>query len=63
MNTPDYNLVAKELQAKIKGDVTVQEEDRERVARDTSLFYVKPEDGRRQSVPPSKDHFLAYCKF
>jgi FAD/FMN-containing dehydrogenase len=43
MNTPDYNLVAKELQTKIKGDVTVQEEDRERVARDTSLFYVKPE--------------------
>lgn len=43
MTTPDYNLVAKELQAKIKGDVTVQEEDRERVARDTSLFYVKPE--------------------
>jgi FAD/FMN-containing dehydrogenase len=43
MNTPDYNIVAKELQTKIKGDVTVQEEDRERVARDTSLFYVKPE--------------------
>jgi FAD/FMN-containing dehydrogenase len=43
MNIPDYNLVAKELQAKIKGDVTLQEEDRERVARDTSLFYVKPE--------------------
>lgn len=43
MNTPDYVLVAKELQAKIKGDVTINEEDRERVARDTSLFYVKPE--------------------
>ncbi len=43
MNTPDYNIVAKELQTKIKGDVTLQEEDRERVARDTSLFYVKPE--------------------
>ncbi len=43
MNTPDYTLVAKELQAKIKGDVTLNDEDRERVARDTSLFYVKPE--------------------
>ena len=43
MNIPDYNLVAKELQAKIKGDVTLNDEDRERVARDTSLFYVKPE--------------------
>ncbi len=43
MNTPDYNLVAKELQLKVKGDVTINQEDRERVARDTSLFYIKPE--------------------
>ncbi len=43
MNTPNYEEVAKELQAHIKGDVTILEEDRERVARDTSLFYVKPE--------------------
>ena len=43
MNTPDYTLVAKELQAHIKGDVTILDEDRERVARDTSLFYIKPE--------------------
>lgn len=43
MNTPDYIVIAKELQAKIKGDVTLSDEDRERVARDTSLFYIKPE--------------------
>lgn len=43
MNTPNYQEVAKELQVKIKGDVTINDEDRERVARDTSLFYVKPE--------------------
>ncbi len=43
MTTPNYELIEKELQVKIKGDVTRQEEDRERVARDTSLFYVKPE--------------------
>ena len=43
MNTPDYQEVAKELQKKIKGEVTLNDEDRERVARDTSLFYIKPE--------------------
>ena len=43
MNTLDYQLVAKELQSKIKGDLTLNDEDRERVARDTSLFYIKPE--------------------
>lgn len=43
MNAPNYQDIAKELQAKIKGDVTFDEIDRERVARDTSLFYVKPE--------------------
>jgi FAD/FMN-containing dehydrogenase len=43
MNLPNYQDVAKELQAKIKGDVTLDEIDRERVARDTSMFYVKPE--------------------
>jgi FAD/FMN-containing dehydrogenase len=43
MNTPNYTDLVKELTLKIKGDITVAEEDRERVARDTSLFYVKPE--------------------
>lgn len=43
MNTPDYQQIAKELKLKIKGDITLNEEDRERVARDTSLFYIKPE--------------------
>lgn len=43
MNAPNYQDIAKELQAKIKGDVTAEEVDRERAARDTSIFYVKPE--------------------
>lgn len=43
MNPPNYEEILKDLQAFIKGDVTSSEEDRERVARDTSLFYVKPE--------------------
>lgn len=43
MNPPNYEEIIKDLQAFIKGDVTNNEEDRERVARDTSLFYVKPE--------------------
>lgn len=43
MNTPNYTEISDELKARIKGDVSRLEEDRERVARDTSLFYVKPE--------------------
>ena len=43
MSPPNYQEIAKDLQAHIKGDVTIEEADRERVARDTSLFYVKPE--------------------
>jgi len=43
MNEPNYQDIAKDLQAKLKGEVTLEEVDRERVARDTSLFYVKPE--------------------
>jgi FAD/FMN-containing dehydrogenase len=43
MNTPDYALIAKDLEHLIKGDGSLLDEDRERVARDTSLFYVKPE--------------------
>jgi len=43
MNTPDYAQVAKDLEHLIKGDGSLLDEDREKVARDTSLFYVKPE--------------------
>lgn len=43
MTQSNYAEIAKELQKKIKGEVTQLEDDRERVARDTSLFYVKPE--------------------
>jgi FAD/FMN-containing dehydrogenase len=43
MNQPDYKEVRKALHGIIFGDVSIDEEDREHVARDTSLFYVKPE--------------------
>ena len=43
MIMPDYTLIAKDLEHLITGDGSLLDEDRERVARDTSLFYVKPE--------------------
>ncbi len=43
MNTPNYKEIAEELKKHVKGDISFMEEDREHVARDTSLFYVKPE--------------------
>ncbi|MFA5131859.1 MAG: FAD-binding oxidoreductase [Candidatus Paceibacterota bacterium] len=43
MNTIDYTRIAAELASRITGEVSVSEVDRERVARDTSLFYLKPE--------------------
>jgi FAD/FMN-containing dehydrogenase len=43
MTTPNYEQIAKDLQGLIKGDGSLLNEDREKVARDTSLFYVKPE--------------------
>jgi FAD/FMN-containing dehydrogenase len=43
MNTPDYQKVFSDIHAFLAGDITSSEEDRERVARDTSLFYMKPE--------------------
>lgn len=43
MTTPDYEQIAKDLQGKLKGDGSLLDVDREKVARDTSLFYVKPE--------------------
>lgn len=43
MTVPNYEELAKELSLLIKGDGSLLNEDREKVARDTSLFYVKPE--------------------
>ncbi len=43
MNIPNYEELAKELSTLIKGDGSLLDLDRERVARDTSIFYVKPE--------------------
>lgn len=43
MNKPDYEVIAAEIKALTEGDVSVTELDREKVARDTSIFYLKPE--------------------
>jgi FAD/FMN-containing dehydrogenase len=39
----DLSSLFLELQGKITGEVSMAEEDREKAARDTSLFYVKPQ--------------------
>lgn len=39
----NYEHIKEELQALLEGEVTTNELDRERLARDTSLFYVRPE--------------------
>ncbi len=43
MNQPDYESVLATISLLIKGDVSISDIDREKMARDTSLFYVKPE--------------------
>ncbi len=43
MNQPNYIDILKDLELAVVGDISTLEEDKERVARDTSLFYVKPE--------------------
>ena len=43
MNSPTYEAIAATLKTLITGDVSVDDGDREKAARDTSLFYVKPE--------------------
>jgi FAD/FMN-containing dehydrogenase len=43
MNSSTYSLYAKDLEGLIEGDVSVLDKEREIVARDASLFYVKPE--------------------
>jgi FAD/FMN-containing dehydrogenase len=39
----NYNLISEELKKLIEGDVLTDEVSREHVARDTSLFYLRPE--------------------
>ncbi len=39
----NYTDIAEALKSKLAGDVSVDDTDREKAARDTSLFYVKPE--------------------
>lgn len=43
MIVPNYEDILKDLRLAVVGDITTLEEEREKVARDTSLFYVKPE--------------------
>lgn len=43
MTKPDYKQILESLSKLIQGDVSILETDRENHARDTSLFYVKPE--------------------
>lgn len=43
MNQPNYKDIVKDLEIAIVGDISTLDEDREKVARDTSLFYLKPE--------------------
>ena len=43
MNEALYVDIAKDLRGIISGDISVLDIDRERVARDTSLFYIKPQ--------------------
>jgi FAD/FMN-containing dehydrogenase len=60
MNEPNYKDVLNDLQIAVVGDITTLDVDRERLARDTSLFYVKPEI---VVYPKTRDHIsnlLAY---
>ncbi|MEN9881099.1 MAG: hypothetical protein RLZZ308_282 [Candidatus Parcubacteria bacterium] len=43
MIEPHYESIALDIKSFLKGDVSLLDEDREKVSRDTSLFYVKPE--------------------
>ena len=60
MNEPNYKDILNDLQLAVVGDITTLDVDRERLARDTSLFYVKPEI---VVYPKTRDHIsnlLAY---
>lgn len=43
MKEPNYTDILNDLQLAVVGDITTLDTERERCARDTSLFYVKPE--------------------
>ena len=42
MNPINYQEIGQELQKHIKGDISMLDQDKERAARDTSLFYLLP---------------------
>lgn len=43
MIEPNYKDILNDLQLAVVGDISTLEEDKEKYARDTSLFYIKPE--------------------
>jgi FAD/FMN-containing dehydrogenase len=56
----DLSSLILELQGLIEGEVTASEQDRERVARDTSLFYVKP---KIVVYPEDKDDLVKLVRY
>lgn len=56
----DVSSLILDLQSRVKGDVSMSEEDREKAARDTSLFYVKPQV---VIFPKDKEDLIALTKY
>lgn len=61
MIQPNYTDILNDLQLAVVGDITTLDEDRERLARDTSLFYVKPEIIIYPKTREHISHLLAYA--
>lgn len=53
MIQPNYADILNDLQVAVVGDISTLEEEREKLARDTSLFYIRPEI---IVYPKSRDH-------
>lgn len=61
MQQANYKDIVKDLEQAVVGDITTLDEDKEKYARDTSLFYVRPEI---IVFPKSREHIsnlLAYA--
>ncbi len=56
----DSSVLMHELQARLTGEISISEEAREKAARDTSLFYVKPE---LVVYPKSKEDLMQLAKY
>ena len=60
MIEPNYKDILKDLELAVVGDITTLEEEREKHARDTSLFYVKPEIVRKTTVRNKCNNPIVY---